>query len=126
MALVVVKDVRKVYRRGTEEVTVLDGLSLDIAEGDFVALMGPSGSGKTTLLNLIGGVDQPTSGQVSVADTDIGRLKSRELARWRPSSLTGFASIRGVGQKKLEDLGPEFLARIRSYCEAHGVALDAR
>ena len=53
-------------------------------------------------------------------------LSSRELARWRPSSLTGFASIRGVGQKKLEDLGPEFLTRIRSYCEAHGLGLDAR
>ena len=83
MALVDVKDVRKVYRRDTQEVPVLDGLSLEIAEGDFVALMGPSGSGKTTLLNLIGGIDQPTSGDVRVKDTAIGRLKPKELARWR-------------------------------------------
>ena len=61
MASVHVRNVRKVYRRDAEQVVVLDGLSLDIADGDYVALMGPSGSGKTTLLNLIGGVDQPTS-----------------------------------------------------------------
>jgi len=83
MALIDIRDVRKVYRRGNEEVQVLDGLSLAIEEGDFVALMGPSGSGKTTLLNLIGGVDQPTSGAVRVGDTDISQLKQRALARWR-------------------------------------------
>ena len=83
MALVDVRKVRKVYRRDTQEVPVLDGLSLEIAEGDFVALMGPSGSGKTTLLNLIGGIDQPTSGEVTVKGDAIGRLKPRDLARWR-------------------------------------------
>jgi putative ABC transport system ATP-binding protein len=83
MAAVRVNNVRKVYRRDSQEIPVLDGLTLEIAEGDYVALMGPSGSGKTTLLNLIGGVDQPTSGDVVVGDTNIARLNSRDLARWR-------------------------------------------
>jgi putative ABC transport system ATP-binding protein len=83
MALVEVQDVRKVYRRDTQEVPVLDGLSLRIDEGAFVALMGPSGSGKTTLLNLIGGIDQPTSGEVTVKGDAIGRLSPGQLARWR-------------------------------------------
>lgn len=83
MGLVTVRDVHKVYRRDTQAVPVLDGLSLEIEGGDFVALMGPSGSGKTTLLNLIGGIDQPTSGEVIVNGESIGRLASRQLARWR-------------------------------------------
>jgi putative ABC transport system ATP-binding protein len=83
MALVEVRDIRKVYRRDTQEVPVLDGLSLQIEQGDFVALMGPSGSGKTTLLNLIGGIDQPTSGTLRVAGEEIGRLKPAPLAKWR-------------------------------------------
>ena len=87
MGLIEISNVRKIYRRGTEEVLVLDGLSLEIAEGDFVALMGPSGSGKTTLLNLIGGIDQPTSGSVRVAGTDIAKLSGRELARWRSRNI---------------------------------------
>ena len=62
MASVRLVNVRKVYRRETQEVPVLEGVTLDIVSGDFVALMGPSGSGKTTLLNLIGGIDRPTSG----------------------------------------------------------------
>lgn len=83
MASVEVKNVTKVYRRDAEALKVLDGLSLSVATGDFVALMGPSGSGKTTLLNLIAGVDQATSGQIVVGDTDITRLAGRKLARWR-------------------------------------------
>ncbi len=83
MALVDVRNVRKVYRHDTQEVPVLDGLSLQIDEGEFVGLMGPSGSGKTTLLNLIGGIDQPTSGDVTVNGDAIGRLKPKDLARWR-------------------------------------------
>jgi putative ABC transport system ATP-binding protein len=83
MALVEVRDIRKVYRRDTQEVPVLDGLSLDIEQGDFVALMGPSGSGKTTLLNLIGGVDSATSGTLRVGGEEIGRLKAGPLAKWR-------------------------------------------
>jgi putative ABC transport system ATP-binding protein len=83
MALVTVTDVHKEYRRDTQAVPVLAGLSLEIDEGDFVALMGPSGSGKTTLLNLIGGIDQPTSGDITVSGESIGRLNPRQLARWR-------------------------------------------
>ena len=87
MSLVTVTDVHKVYRRDTQAVPVLAGLTLEIGEGDFVALMGPSGSGKTTLLNLIGGIDQPTQGEVQVAGESIGRLKPRDLARWRARNI---------------------------------------
>jgi putative ABC transport system ATP-binding protein len=87
MAFVEVKDVRKVYQRDTQEIPVLDGLSLSIPEGDFVALMGPSGSGKTTLLNLIGGIDQPTSGEVEVAGTSIARMNGASLAKWRSTTI---------------------------------------
>ena len=83
MGLVTVTDVHKEYRRNTQAVPVLAGLSLEIDEGDFVALMGPSGSGKTTLLNLIGGIDQPTSGVVNVGGASIGSLKPRQLSQWR-------------------------------------------
>ena len=83
MAAVEVRNVRKVYRRDAQEIPVLDGLSLDIADGDFVALMGPSGSGKTTLLNLIGGIDTVTSGSIWVGGDDLSRLTGRALARWR-------------------------------------------
>jgi putative ABC transport system ATP-binding protein len=83
MGAIEVRGVNKVYRRDEVEVPVLSDLSLDIARGDYVALMGPSGSGKTTLLNLIGGIDQPTSGAIVVDGTDISQLKGRELARWR-------------------------------------------
>ncbi|MGH7731451.1 MAG: ABC transporter ATP-binding protein [Candidatus Eiseniibacteriota bacterium] len=83
MGLVTVRDVHKEYRRDTQAVPVLAGLSLDIEEGDFVALMGPSGSGKTTLLNLIGGIDRPTSGEVNVKGEAIAKLGPRQLARWR-------------------------------------------
>jgi putative ABC transport system ATP-binding protein len=87
MASVQVKDVRKIYRRDAEQVVVLDGLSLEIPDGEFVALMGPSGSGKTTLLNLIGGVDQPTSGDLIVGDTNIAKLNGAQLAKWRSNSI---------------------------------------
>jgi putative ABC transport system ATP-binding protein len=87
MASVQVRNVRKVYQRDRQEIPVLDGLSIDIASGDFVALMGPSGSGKTTLLNLIGGIDQPTSGEVQVGDDLIGRLRGRQLAKWRARNI---------------------------------------
>ena len=87
MAWVEVKDVRKIYQRDTQQITVLDHLSLNIDEGEFVALMGPSGSGKTTLLNLIGGIDQPTSGDVVVAGTSIGKLSGSALAKWRSRTI---------------------------------------
>jgi len=87
MAMVDVRDVRKVYRRGTEELVVLDGLNLEIGEGDFAALMGPSGSGKTTLLNLIAGIDKPTSGDVVVAGTNVASLNETELAEFRSHNV---------------------------------------
>ena len=87
MASVQVRNVRKIYRRDSRELPVLDGLSLEISPGEFVALMGPSGSGKTTLLNLIGGIDQPTSGEVVVGGTDIVKLQGRALAKWRARNI---------------------------------------
>lgn len=82
-SLVDVRGVDKVFRRGSEEVHVLGGLDLSIPEGEFLALMGPSGSGKSTLLNLIGGLDRPTRGEVSVGGERIDRLGQRKLAAWR-------------------------------------------
>src|SRR5262245_3255464 len=82
-SLVRVSHVHKYYQRGGETVDVLKDLSLDIPEGDFLALMGPSGSGKTTLLNLLGGLDRPSEGTVEVAGQRIQRASARELARWR-------------------------------------------
>ena len=87
MGTIAVREVSKVYKRGAESVPVLSGLSLDITSGDYVALMGPSGSGKTTLLNLIGGIDQPTTGSIAVDGTDISNLQGRELAKWRASNI---------------------------------------
>jgi putative ABC transport system ATP-binding protein len=81
--LVQVQGVTKVYRRDTQEVTVLQGLDVTIAKGEFLALMGPSGSGKSTLLNLLAGLDTPTEGSIQVAGEDISRLKPKQLADWR-------------------------------------------
>jgi putative ABC transport system ATP-binding protein len=82
-ALVQIRDVHKVYARGSERVDVLKGLDLEIATGEFLALMGPSGSGKSTLLNLIGGLDSPSSGRVAVGGRELSGASSRELATWR-------------------------------------------
>jgi putative ABC transport system ATP-binding protein len=87
MAAVDVQNVRKVYKRDAQDIVVLDGLSLQVPEGDFVALMGPSGSGKTTLLNLIAGIDRPTSGTVIVAGTNVGTLSEGQLAKWRSRNI---------------------------------------
>jgi putative ABC transport system ATP-binding protein len=81
--LVDVRDVEKVFRRGEEVVRVLDGTTLDVPQGDFLALMGPSGSGKTTLLNLIGGLDRPTAGSIAVGGQRIDSLGGGKLADWR-------------------------------------------
>ncbi len=86
-AMVSLKDVVKTYTRGKQTVEVLHHLDMKVAEGDFVALMGPSGSGKTTVLNLIGGIDQPTSGEIVVAGERIDQLRGGGLARWRSNNV---------------------------------------
>ena len=88
-ALVEIRNVSKVYERGRQKVEVLHHVDLDIAKGDFLALMGPSGSGKTTLLNLIGGLDTPTEGSIGVGGERIDRLGEGALAKWR-SEHVGF------------------------------------
>jgi putative ABC transport system ATP-binding protein len=81
------KNVHKVFRRGSERIEVLQGVNLEIAKGEFLALMGPSGSGKTTLLNLIGGLDTPTDGSVEVGGVDISRMNGTALSRWRSQNI---------------------------------------
>jgi putative ABC transport system ATP-binding protein len=87
--LVEIKNVHKYFTRGSERIDVLQGVNLEIPQGDFLALMGPSGSGKTTLLNLMGGLDVPTGGSVNVAGVDISKLSGGALAKWR-SQHVGF------------------------------------
>jgi putative ABC transport system ATP-binding protein len=82
-----VQNVRKVYQRDQIQIKVLDGINLEVPQGEFVALMGPSGSGKTTLLNLIAGIDRVTSGKVMVAGTDLTPLSEGELAKWRSRNI---------------------------------------
>ena len=81
--LVRVQQVTKTYTRGKEKIEVLRQLSMDVLRGDFLALMGPSGSGKTTLLNLLGGLDHPTSGTITIGGERIDSLSERNLAKWR-------------------------------------------
>jgi putative ABC transport system ATP-binding protein len=88
-ALIVVRGLHKVYHRDALEIPVLDGIDLEVSEGEFVSLMWPSGSGKTTLLNLLAGIDRPTSGSVVVGGEDISKLSESELATWR-SHHVGF------------------------------------
>ena len=82
-ALVKINGVHKYFTRGSERIDVLKGVTLDIPQGDFLALMGPSGSGKTTLLNLLGGLDQPSGGSIDVGGTNIGALSGGQLSKWR-------------------------------------------
>src|SRR5829696_1513031 len=81
--IVRVRELHKAFTRGSETIDVLQGLTLDVGEGEFLALMGPSGSGKTTLLNLIAGLDRPTSGAINVGENTISDMSESELARWR-------------------------------------------
>jgi len=85
--LVTLRGITKNYLRGKQIIEVLHSIDMDIAAGDFVALMGPSGSGKTTLLNLIGGLDTPSAGSIEVAGTRIDRMSSGELAKWRAANV---------------------------------------
>ncbi len=86
-AIVSAQNVTKVYPMGKVHVVALDDVSFSIDEGEFVAIMGPSGSGKSTLMNLIGCLDKPTSGTISINSTDIARLNDRQLARLRGSQI---------------------------------------
>ncbi len=81
--LVRVSNVEKSFRRGSEDVHVLSGMNFEVPKGEFVALMGPSGSGKSTLLNLIGGLDRPTTGTVTIGGDRIDQMSDRQLAAWR-------------------------------------------
>ena len=81
--LIEVHQLKKIFRRGSIEVRALDGITLEVAQGDFLVLMGPSGSGKSTLLNLIAGIDQPSSGGLRVLNAEPTRMSESELARWR-------------------------------------------
>lgn len=82
-SLIQVRDLDKTYRRGGEEIDVLQGLNLDVNQGEFVAFMGPSGSGKTTLLNLLGGLDVPTRGSITVSGDEITHMSTAKLTEWR-------------------------------------------
>ncbi|OGW30462.1 MAG: ABC transporter ATP-binding protein [Nitrospirae bacterium GWC2_42_7] len=85
--IVEIKNLFKSYRRGSQIIPVLQDITLDIAEGEFMALMGPSGSGKSTLLNLIAGIDKADSGTIRIGDVDITKLSETELALWRSSNV---------------------------------------
>jgi putative ABC transport system ATP-binding protein len=85
--IVQIQGVSKSYRRDSMSVPVLSGITLEVPEGEFLALMGPSGSGKTTLLNLIAGIDRPDAGSITVAGTDVVALNESQLAKWRATHI---------------------------------------
>ena len=85
--VVQLRDITKNYRRDAFELKVLQGITLDVEQGDFVALMGPSGSGKSTLLNLLAGIDRPSGGELTVAGQQVGRLSESKLAQWRQRNI---------------------------------------
>ncbi|OOP57079.1 MAG: ABC transporter ATP-binding protein [Candidatus Brocadia carolinensis] len=85
--LVEIRNLSKSYRRGNQIIPVLEDITFDIEEGEFLALMGPSGSGKSTLLNLIAGIDRPDRGMIKVAGVDISALSETELAQWRSANV---------------------------------------
>jgi len=87
MALVEIRNVHKAFQRDTERIEIFTGLTLDIAEGSFTALMGPSGSGKSTLLNLLAGLDKPTSGTIRVAGSEVSAMTPGQLANWRAQHI---------------------------------------
>jgi putative ABC transport system ATP-binding protein len=85
--IVTIRKLSKIYQQGEIQVTALNGISLDIAAGEFLALMGPSGSGKSTLLHIIAGVDRPTSGECHVQGVDVAKLSESQLADWRNQNV---------------------------------------
>ncbi|MCD0421036.1 ABC transporter ATP-binding protein [Rubrivivax sp. JA1024] len=85
--LIRIQGLRKTYRRGEQDIPVLEGIDLDVHAGEFVALMGPSGSGKSTLLNLVAGIDHPSAGTIEIAGTDIATLDEGQLADWRAANV---------------------------------------
>jgi putative ABC transport system ATP-binding protein len=87
MPLVEIENVTKTYEKGDETITPLDAASLQIDQGEFVALMGASGTGKSTLLNLVASIDKPDSGCIRVGGTDITRMSRHKLARWRAANI---------------------------------------
>jgi putative ABC transport system ATP-binding protein len=87
MALVEIRDVHKSFQRDSERIEVFTGLTLDVAEGSFTALMGPSGSGKSTLLNLLAGLDRPSSGTIRVAGAEVSAMTPGQLASWRAQHI---------------------------------------
>ena len=87
MALVEIRNVVKAFQRDTEGIEIFNGLTLDVAEGSFTALMGPSGSGKSTLLNLLAGLDKPTSGTIRVAGAEVSAMTPSQLAPWRARNV---------------------------------------
>lgn len=87
MKVIEINQVSKVYKMGKEKVVALDNVSLKIHKGDFVAIIGPSGSGKSTLMHIVGGLDSPTTGTVSIEGKDISRLKDKELSKYRNEKI---------------------------------------
>lgn len=87
MALIEIKNVTKEYHKGSESITPLDGVSLNIEQGEFVSLMGASGTGKSTLLNLVASIDAPDGGSITIDGTDITRLSRTRLANWRAANM---------------------------------------
>src|SRR5215510_6812248 len=87
MALIELRDVSKSYKRDSNEISVLDRVTISVPEGEYLGLMGPSGSGKSTLLNLLAGIDQPSRGTIRIGDTDISRLVEGPLAAWRARNI---------------------------------------
>jgi putative ABC transport system ATP-binding protein len=86
-ALIRIQHLSKAYVRGGQAIPVLLDIQLDVAQGEFIALMGPSGSGKSTLLNLIAGIDKPSAGSIEIGGVDIARLSEGELADWRAANI---------------------------------------
>jgi len=85
--VVIIRELTKIYRQGDIQVTALNRISLDIAQGEFLTLMGPSGSGKSTLLHIIAGIDSPTSGSCRVQGIDVANLNESQLADWRNQNV---------------------------------------